>query len=114
MGCKISKLPQDLVETLAQQKKELENISQAFQPMEEEVKMALQKKKEIFQRAREIEIWKSESEKKIAGLEILLKQMQSHSEENSDDFLDINSVEVQIEGQYDEITKIISELKALY
>ena len=114
MGCKISKLPQDLVETLGQQKKELESIYEMFQPMEEEVKMALQRKKEIFQRVREIEVWKNESEKKIAGLEALLKQMQSNSEENSDDFVDINSVEVQIEGQYDEITKIISELKALY
>ena len=113
MGCEITKLPADTEAKLEQQKNNLEAIYSSFQPMEDEIQAAIERKKECYAKIQEILAWKNESEKKISMLENLLKNMQAGGENNSDDLIDINSVEIQIEDQYEELIRIIAELKSL-
>jgi 2-hydroxy-3-keto-5-methylthiopentenyl-1-phosphate phosphatase len=113
MGCEISKLPEDTKSALDSQKNTLESIYASFQPMEDEIQSAIQKKKQNQEKIQEILAWKNESEKKILKLESIIKQMHSGRENNSDEFIDINSVEIQIEDQHEELIKIIAELKSL-
>jgi DNA repair exonuclease SbcCD ATPase subunit len=114
MGCKISQLPKDIEESLKDQKSNLETIYESFQPMEEDIQSAIQKKKDNYIKIQEILRWKDESEKKIAKLEKILKNMQTGAENNSDDILvDLNSVEIEIEDQHEELLTIINELKSL-
>ena len=113
MGCKISKLPPEVESKLKQQQGVLEGIYASFQPMEDEIQNAICLKKETYGKIQEIITWKNESEKKIEVLEELLRKIQSNNADNSDEFIDINSVEIQIEDQYEELTRIIAELKEL-
>ncbi|OMJ95670.1 hypothetical protein SteCoe_920 [Stentor coeruleus] len=114
MGCKISQLPKDIEEALKDQKSNLETIYESFQPMEEDIQSAIHKKKDNYIKIQEILRWKDESEKKIAKLENILKKMQTGAENNSDDILvDLNSVEIEIEDQHEELLTIINELKSL-
>ena len=113
MGCKISKLPADTESTLEKQKAALDSLYTNFQPMEEEIKSGLLKKNENMRKLQEILAWKNESEKKISKLESLLKSLQAENENNSEELVDINSIEIQIEDQHAELIKILTELKTL-
>jgi chromosome segregation ATPase len=113
MGCQITKLPPDIETTLEKQQQTLNDIYTSFQPMEDEIHSAIQKKKETFNKIQEIVQWKNESEKKIRKLEKLFKKFHSEMENGSKDLSDMNSLEILIEDQHDEILRIISELKSL-
>lgn len=113
MGCQITKLPPDIEASLEKQQKTLDSIYTSFQPMEEEIQVAIQKKKETHNKIQEIVQWKNESEKKIKKLEKLLKKIQSGVENNSNDLSEMNTLQILIEDQHEEILRIISELKSL-
>lgn len=113
MGCQITKLPPDIETTLEKQQSTLDSIYSAFQPMEEEIQNAIDKKKETNKKIQEILEWKSESEKKIKKLEKLFKKIHSEAENGSEELIQIDSLEILIEDQHQEILRIINELKTL-
>lgn len=115
MGCKIAKLPEEIEITLEDQKSTLETMLNSLQPLEDDIKAAIQKKRENNIKLQEILAWKAKSEKKIAKLEDILKEMKKEVGSNSDDdiLIDLNSVQLQIEDQYEELQRIIKELKNL-
>ncbi|OMJ81947.1 hypothetical protein SteCoe_17485 [Stentor coeruleus] len=115
MGCKITKLPEEIEITLEDQKSTLETMLNSLRPLEDDIKAAIQKKRENNIKLQEILAWKAKSEKKIAKLEGILKEMKKEVGSNSDDdiLININSVQLQIEDQYEELQKIIKELKNL-
>lgn len=113
MGCQITKLPPDIEATLDKQQTTLDSIYSAFQPMEDEIQNAIEKKKDTNKKIQEILDWKAESEKKIKKLEKLFKKIHSGAENGSEDLIQLDSLEILIEDQHEEILRIINELKAL-
>ena len=113
MGCQITTLPPDIEATLNKQQSNLDSIYSSFQPMEEEIQNAIEKKKETFNKIQEILAWKNESEKKIKKLEKLFKKIHSGAENGQEDLIEINTLEILIEDQHEEILRIINELKTL-
>jgi chromosome segregation ATPase len=113
MGCQITKLPPDIEAKLEKQQQTLDSIYSSFLPMEEEIQTAIQKKKDTQSRIQEIVQWKNDLEKKIKKLEKLLKNIHSGVENDSNDLSQMNSLQILIEDQHEEILRIINELKSL-